>query len=83
MGGGAPVLRQGRQVAVVVRDETGNGVGLLIAGVRRFVGRYFELEKLPQRQWRFGENLGVDSGWRNSRPIKCCWMRPVVQGVSW
>jgi hypothetical protein len=46
MGGGAPVLRQGREVAVVVRDEGGNGVGLLIAGVRRFVGRYFELEKL-------------------------------------
>jgi hypothetical protein len=48
MGGGAPVLRQGRKVAVVVRDEMGNSVGLLIAGVRRFVGRYFEVEKLPQ-----------------------------------
>jgi hypothetical protein len=46
MGGGAPVLMQGREVAVVVRDEAGNGAGLLIAGVRRFGGRYFELKKL-------------------------------------
>jgi hypothetical protein len=29
MGGGAPVLWQGREVAVVVRDEAGNGVGYL------------------------------------------------------
>jgi hypothetical protein len=36
--GGAPVLRQGREVAGVVRDEVGNGAGLLIAGVRRFGG---------------------------------------------
>jgi hypothetical protein len=45
MGGGAPVLRKGREVSVVVRDEAGNGAGLLIVGVRRFGGRYFELEK--------------------------------------
>jgi hypothetical protein len=38
MGGGAPVLRQGREVVVVVRDEAGNGAGLLIVGVRRFGG---------------------------------------------
>jgi hypothetical protein len=38
MGGGAPVLRQGREVAVVVRDEAGNGAGLLVTGVRRFGG---------------------------------------------
>jgi hypothetical protein len=38
MGGGALVLRQGREVAVVVRDAAGNGAGLLIAGVRRFEG---------------------------------------------
>jgi hypothetical protein len=37
-GGGAPVLRQGREVAGVVRDEVGNSAGLLIAGVRRFGG---------------------------------------------
>jgi hypothetical protein len=30
--------RAGGEMAVVVRDEVGNGVGLLIAGVRRFGG---------------------------------------------
>jgi hypothetical protein len=38
MGGGALVFRQGREVAVVVRDAAGNGAGLLIAGVRWFEG---------------------------------------------
>jgi hypothetical protein len=40
-GGNAPVLRKGREVAVVVRDEAGSGAGLLIAGARRFDGEIF------------------------------------------
>jgi hypothetical protein len=42
-GGDAPVLRKGREVAVVVRDEAGSGAGLLIARVRRFGGGIFVL----------------------------------------
>jgi hypothetical protein len=40
------VLRQGKEVAMMVRGEVGNGARLLIAGVRRFVDRYFELKEL-------------------------------------
>jgi hypothetical protein len=45
-GSSTPVLRQGREVAMMVRGEAGNGARLLIAGVRRFVNRYFELKEL-------------------------------------
>jgi hypothetical protein len=51
MGGGTPVLRQGREVVVVVRDEAGNDAGLLIAGVRRFDGEIFVLTVAPAGSW--------------------------------
>jgi hypothetical protein len=40
------VPRKERGVAVMVRGEARNGTGLLIAGVRRFIDRYFELKEL-------------------------------------
>jgi hypothetical protein len=65
MGGSAPVLRQGREVVVVVRDEAGNGAGLLIAGVRQFGDRYFELEMLLQPAMVVREK-----SWRGLRPAE-------------
>jgi hypothetical protein len=50
-GGGAPVLRQGREVAVVVRDEARNGAGLLVTGVRRFGVEIFVLTGAPAGSW--------------------------------
>jgi hypothetical protein len=50
-GGGAPVLRKGREVVVVVRDEAGSGAGLLIAGVRRFGGEIFVLAGALAGPW--------------------------------
>jgi hypothetical protein len=50
-GGGTPVLRKGREAAVVVRDEAGSGVGLLIAGVRRFGGEIFVLAGTLAGPW--------------------------------
>jgi hypothetical protein len=50
-GGGAPVLRKGREVAVVVRDEAGSCAGLLIAGVRRFGGEIFVLAVALAGPW--------------------------------
>jgi hypothetical protein len=51
VGGGALVLRQGREVTGVVRDEAGNDAGLLIAGVRRFGGEIFVLTGAPTGSW--------------------------------
>jgi hypothetical protein len=70
LGGGAPVLKQGEKVAVVVRGSPGGGRHLFIGGLRRF-GRGFFLSSrsFDVRQWRWkypsvdpsGEVLGRDS----------------------
>jgi hypothetical protein len=64
-GGGTPVLRKGREAAVVVRDEAGSGVGLLIAGVRRFGGEIFVLVSTLAGPW-WPAGIPVAGRWDSS-----------------
>jgi hypothetical protein len=48
--------------------QGGELLGLLIDGVRRFSGRYFELEEL--RQWWFGKVTGQQGG---VMAVRCCY----------
>jgi hypothetical protein len=80
-GGGARRLGEERGSAVAVRGEVGSYRPLFIGAKRRFGRLIFRARGAPVRPTMVvREGPGVDFGRRNSRPIRRCWMRPVVQG---